>query len=118
MELEMEAVEDAGLTGLAERLTVAAAALEEAAARMNTMHAQAASSVRETELERQLAEAQSALSAMRAGGRKTIAASAGTMVAKEGGAVDFGGIDSALTSLSVEQRIAVKAGLIRSGLLG
>ena len=113
MELEMEAVEDASLDGLAERLTRAAEALEEAATRMNSVQA---SGAREAELERQLAEAQSALSALR--GRKTIAAGAGTMVAREAGNVDFNAIDSALTSLSIEQRIAVKAGLMRSGLVG
>jgi hypothetical protein len=122
MELEMEAVEDVSLNGLAERLTAAAEALERAAANLTTVQAQAPRGTREADLERQLAEAQSALSALRAGGRKTIAAgtglSAGTMVAKEGATVDFHGIDAALTSLSVEQRIAVKAGLMRSGLLG
>ena len=40
------------------------------------------------------------------------------MVAKDGVAVEAGALDAALTSLSVEQRIAVKAGLMRSGLLG
>jgi hypothetical protein len=43
-----------------------------------------------------------------------------TMLAKQGVTVDSfeaGALDTALTSLSLEQRIAVKAQLLRSGLL-
>ena len=52
--------------------------------------------------------------------RKTLPASMATMLAKQGVTVDSveaGALDTALTSLSLEQRIAVKAQLLRSGLL-
>jgi len=44
-----------------------------------------------------------------------------SMLAKQGVTVDpmeAGAVDAALVSLSVEQRIAVKAQLMRAGLLG
>ena len=53
--------------------------------------------------------------------RKTISASMGTLLNKQGAAVesiDAGALDTALTSLSLEQRIAVKAQLLRAGLIG
>lgn len=56
-----------------------------------------------------------------AAGRKTVPASAANLAAKHGVAVDginAGAIDSALVHLSLEQRIAVKAELMRAGLLG
>jgi hypothetical protein len=43
-----------------------------------------------------------------------------TMLAKQGvvmDSIEAGSIDGALTSLSIEQRIAVKAELMRAGLL-
>jgi predicted nucleic acid-binding Zn-ribbon protein len=52
--------------------------------------------------------------------RKTLPASMATMLAKQGvtvASVEAGALDTALTSLSLEQRIAVKAQLLRSGLL-
>ena len=52
--------------------------------------------------------------------RKTLPAGMATMLAKQGVTVDSveaGALDTALTSLSVEQRIAVKAQLLRSGML-
>jgi hypothetical protein len=52
--------------------------------------------------------------------RKTLPAGMATMLAKQGVTVDSveaGALDTALTSLSLEQRIAVKAQLLRSGLL-
>ena len=60
------------------------------------------------------------------GGRKTAAAGVSTMLAKQGiaveglgnGRMEAGSVDAALTSLSIEQRFAVKAELLRSGLLG
>lgn len=58
-------------------------------------------------------------------GRKTISAGMGSMVSKgvsaEGlapGRMEAGALDSALSSLSIEQRFAVKAEMLRSGLLG
>jgi hypothetical protein len=44
-----------------------------------------------------------------------------TLLAKQGVTVDSmeaGALDAALVSLSIEQRIAVKAQLMRSGMLG
>ncbi len=114
MEMEMEVSDEMSvLTG---RLAAAAEALEQAAARLAGVEMQA-SHTREQELEARLAEAETTIASLKAGGRKTIAAGA-TLVAKEGIAVEAGALDAALVSLSVEQRIAVKAGLMRSGLLG
>jgi hypothetical protein len=121
MEIQMEAVEDLSVAGLAERLAAAADALEQAAQRMAGVQLQASLdrvSAREAELEEQLAEAQSTIAALKVSGRKTIAAGAGTMVAKDGAGVDLAALDSAMTCLSPEQRITVKAGLLRSGLIG
>jgi hypothetical protein len=52
--------------------------------------------------------------------RKTLPTAMTTLLAKQGVTVDTveaGALDQALTPLSVEQRIAVKAQLLRSGLL-
>ena len=119
MEMEMEVQDEMSvLTG---RLAAAAAALEQAAERLAGMEMQA-SQTRESELEAKLAEAEATIAALKAGGRKTIAASgslvSGSMVSKEGPGVEAHAVDAALTSLSVEQRIAVKAGLMRCGLMG
>jgi hypothetical protein len=54
-------------------------------------------------------------------GRKTLPPAMVSLLAKQGVAVDSieaGALDAALVSLSVEQRIAVKAQLSRAGLLG
>ena len=59
-------------------------------------------------------------------GRKTVSAGMSTMLAKQGvsveglesGRMEAGSLDGALASLSIEQRFAVKAELLRSGLLG
>jgi hypothetical protein len=82
---------------------------------------------RETELERELEEAKTriaeliAASASPQAGRKTLPASTASMLTKQGVAVESleaGALDGALASLSVEQRIAVKSELLRSGFLG
>ncbi len=113
MEMEMEV----GIEALAERLTAAADALEQAAERLAGLEFQASAS-RESELAERLAHAEATIVALKASaGRKTTPA-AGTLTAKEGFAIEAGALDAALTSLSVEQRIAVKAQLMRSGLLG
>ena len=94
-------------------------------------------SSRETELahklavvEAQLVAAESKLIELRASapvavatqvGRKTLPVAMVNLLAKQGVSVDSmeaGAIDAALVSLSVEQRIAVKAQLMRAGLLG
>ena len=59
-------------------------------------------------------------------GRKTLSAGVTAMLSKGGvsaegletGRMEAGTLDSALSSLSIEQRFAVKAELLRSGLLG
>jgi Flp pilus assembly secretin CpaC len=85
---------------------------------------------REAELEQRLAEAQARIAELMAAsatsaanqpmGRKTLSASTATMLAKQGVSVDSleaGAIDGALSSLSIEQRIAVKTELMRAGML-
>ena len=96
---------------LAERLRIAEDKLAEAEGRITQLKAAAQTS----------AEQVAATS-----GRKTIAAGVSTMLAKQGiaveglqsGRIEAGSIDAALTSLSIEQRFAVKAEMLRSGLLG
>ena len=95
-------------------------------------------SSRETELEHKLAAvqaqlvaAESKLAELRASasagaaaahtGRKTLPVAMANMLAKQGVEVDSieaGALDAALVSLSLEQRIAVKAQMMRAGLLG
>ena len=86
---------------------------------------------REAELEEKLAAAEAQIAELKAAagsvpaavtnGRKTMPAGMASMLAKQGVTVDSmeaGAVDAALVSLSVEQRIAVKAQLMRAGLLG
>lgn len=78
--------------------------------------------------EQQIAElraqagAQSGAQVARTGGRKTLPATTASMLAKQGistlDSVDAGALDAAMSSLSIEQRIAVKSQLLRAGLLG
>jgi chromosome segregation ATPase len=75
------------------------------------------------ETERQLAMLQAAAAEPVAQqGRRTLAASAASLLAKHGvgeaGPVEASAIDAALVSLPVEQRIAVKSQLMRAGILG
>ena len=96
---------------LAERLRVTEEKLAEAEGRITEMQAAAQAGAER---------------AAASNGRKTRAAGVSTMLAKQGIAVDglesgrleAGSVDAALTSLSIEQRFAVKAELLRSGLLG
>ncbi len=84
-------------------------------------------------VEARLAESESKLSELRASatatvahtnretGRKTLPVAMVNLLAKQGVTVDSmeaGALDAALVSLSMEQRIAVKAQLMRAGLLG
>jgi len=130
-----------------ERLEAVAAALEQAASRLEdrqgTLSAEAEERVgrivatvetaREAELERRLAEAEATIAQLTASaapqshGRKTLPSGMATMLAKQGvtlelgasgASIEAGALDSALTSLSIEQRIAVKTELRRAGLLG
>jgi hypothetical protein len=134
----MEEMQMNGLVETVERLSAAACALEQAVAtmvaRQESFAVEAEATVgrivatvetaREEELERKLAAAEARiaeLTASAAGGRKTLPGGVGRMLAKEGIALESleaGTIDAALTSLNVEQRIAVKAALLRSGMVG
>jgi hypothetical protein len=89
----------------------------------------ASGDVRYREMERKLAEAEQQIAELKAqaaaapaaSGRKTLPVGTMQLLAKQGiGSVDgleAGSLDAALTGLSLEQRIAVKAQLIRSGAL-
>jgi hypothetical protein len=100
---------------LAEKQATFAAAAEETVGRIVAT----VESAREAELERKLAEAEQVIAELRAssvaGGRKTVVA--GALTAKAAEASELGALDGALASLSVEQRFAVKAEMLRSGLL-
>ncbi|HZL26815.1 MAG TPA: hypothetical protein VFC39_09815 [Acidobacteriaceae bacterium] len=123
---EMVAV---GFAESVERLSAAAVALELVVERLSGGLAASVDetvgrivatveSAREAELERKLAEAEQTIVELRAssaGGRKTVVA--GPLLAKAGEASELGALDGALASLSVEQRFAVKAEMLRSGLL-
>jgi phosphoserine phosphatase len=141
MDIEMK--DELGMT--VERLATAAGLLEQAverlAQRQNDFALDAEASIgrivatvegrREAELEEKLAAAEAQIAELRAAagnatvvvtnGRKTLPASMVNLLAKQGVTVDSmeaGALDAALVSLSVEQRIAVKAQLMRAGLLG
>jgi len=121
------------LNATLERLAAAAEALERAVVRQNEVAVEAresvarivgeAESTQVIELTRRLGEAEAKLASLTAAaGRKTLNPGTATMLAKQGvdtGAVslDAGAVDGALAHLSVEQRIAVKAELMRAGLL-
>lgn len=94
---------------LAERLRIAEDKLAEAESRIAELSAAATSPVVAMPV-----------------GRKTVSAGVTTMLAKQGvsfeglesGRLEAGSLDGALASLSIEQRFAVKAELLRAGLLG
>jgi hypothetical protein len=143
----MEDINVVDLMEATERLEAVAAALEEAASRLNERQVALAAeaeehvgrivatveSAREAELERRLAEAEARIAQLTASaatpaqGRKTLPTSMTMMLAKQGVTLDLGAsgatvdvatIDAALSSLGIEQRIAVKSELRRAGLLG
>jgi phosphoserine phosphatase len=142
MELEMK--DELGST--VERLAAAAGLLEQAverlAQRQNDFAVDAEASIgrivatvegrREAELEAKLAAAEAQIAELKAAasvsvpasvanGRKTLPVAMVNLLAKQGVTVDSmeaGAVDAALVSLSIEQRIAVKAQLMRAGLLG
>jgi hypothetical protein len=141
--MEMEMKDDLGLT--VERLAATAGMLEQAVERLeqrqNAFAQDAEATIgrivatvdgrQESELERKLEEAEAEIAVLRAAGasataavtygRKTLPASMVSLVAKRGGtaeSIDAGALDAALASLSMEQRFAVKAQLLRAGLLG
>jgi hypothetical protein len=121
------------LQAAAERLEKTVAWLEERQAAMTGDVARIVATVdasadgRQRELERKLEVAEQQIAELKAqaaaatGGRKTLPVATMQLLAKQGiGSVDgleAGSLDAALTGLSLEQRIAVKAQLIRSGTL-
>ena len=141
----MEMREELGMT--MERLAAAASLLEQAVERLAerqsdfALNAEAsigrivatvstAEGRREAELEEKLAAAEAQIAELKAAaasvpvsvthGRKTLPVAMESLLAKQGVAVDSmeaGALDTALANLSIEQRIAVKAQLMRSGML-
>ena len=132
------------LTEMVERIAAAASLLEQAVERLSERQSSfaidAEASIgrivatvearREAELEEKLAAAERKIAELQAAaayvpdtvtnGRKTLPATMTTLLAKQGVALDTieaGALDAALTSLSMEQRFAVKAQLLQAGLL-
>jgi acyl transferase domain-containing protein len=143
MELEMNDVLNS-LTASMERLSAAASALEMTAVRLEQREATMSGDVqkitaavegngegvhRELELERKLAVAEQEIAELMAAGRgsferptalrKTLPAATVQLLAKQGidslDIMDTPTLDAALTGLSIEQRLAVKSQLLRSG---
>jgi hypothetical protein len=111
------------LEELAARLRAAVELLEQAVPRV-TAAAETVGPIvatvegaRETELARRLADAEKTIAELRASheGRRTLPVS--LLAKQDGAAPDPAAIDAALVSLSLEQRIAVKAQLLRAGLI-
>ena len=143
MDLEMKY--ELGIT--VERLAAAAGLLEQAVERLAERQSDFAVSAeasignigrivatvegrREAELENKLAAAEAQIAQLKAAaasvpatvthGRKTLPVAMVSLLAKQGVTVDSmeaGALDAALVNLSIEQRIAVKAQLLRSGML-
>jgi hypothetical protein len=139
--MEMDMKDELGVT--IDRLAAAAGLLEQAverlAQRQSAFAENAEASIsrivgtvearREAELEEKLAAAELRIAELQARvgagasapGRKTLPAAMTSLLTKQGVTVDSleaGSLDAALVSLSLEQRIAVKAQLMRAGLLG
>jgi len=122
---------EAAAERLAERQVALAAEVEEHVERCVGRITATVESAREVELEKRLAEAEARIAELSASaassvvGRKTLPAGMSAMLAKQGVslegegevALEAGALDAALASLSVEQRIAVKAELLRAGML-
>jgi hypothetical protein len=145
-QMDMEMKDDLAVT--VERLAAAASLLEQAverlAQRQSTFAEDAEASIgrivatvdarREADLEEKLAAAELKIAELQAratpvapaSGRKTLPTAMTNLLVKQGvtlgsldaGSLEAGSLDAALISLSLEQRIAVKAQLIRAGLLG
>lgn len=127
----------AGLEATVERLAAAADLLEQAMQRLSERQQESENTIgrisatveaaledRLRVAEEKIAELQAAAAAQvtgeHAGRRKTLPAGMATMLAKQGVAVDSleaGSLDAALNGLSIEQRLAVKSQLLRSGML-
>jgi hypothetical protein len=137
----MNLTDELGMT--VDRLAAAAALLEQAAERLGERQSTFAENAeagigrivatvearREADLEQKLAAAELKIAELQAreftgapaARRKTLPAAMTSLLAKQGVTVhslEAGALDAALVSLSLEQRIAVKAQLMRAGLLG
>ena len=129
MEMEMNADLNATFGETVDRLAATAGQLEETLQRLEEKIAAA---------EQKLIALEAGAAALSAGapsklrlggnepsGRKTLPSAMTTLLAKQGvsidsltpGSIEAGSLDAALSSLSLEQRIAVKAQLLRAGLL-
>ena len=135
MEIETNDVLSASI----ERLNAAASLLERAVAQLEHREAavgevqkivaevEGGYSDRELELERRLAMAEQQIAELKAqetksgSARKTLPTTTVQLLAKQGvtslDSLEAGTLDAALTGLSLEQRIAVKAQLLRAGVL-
>ncbi|HMH16394.1 MAG TPA: hypothetical protein VK578_25065 [Edaphobacter sp.] len=133
--MEMEMKDELG--AFVHRLAAAAGLLEQAVERLAERQKDAEASIGrisatvDADLEERLVAAEAQISELKAAaasvpstvtnGRKTLPVGMTTMLAKQGVTVDSmeaGALDAALVSLSMEQRFAVKAQLMRAGLLG
>ncbi len=130
--MEMEIKDELG--AFVQRLAAAAGLLEQAVERLAERQKDAEASIGrisatvDADLEERLAAAEAQIAELKTSapvtvtnGRKTLPASMSALLAKQGVAVDSmeaGALDAALVSLSMEQRFAVKAQLMRAGLLG
>ena len=115
------------LEQLATRLAAAVEAIEQAIPRITASDAigpivATVESPRESELAQRLEAAEKTIAELRAsasssttGGRRTLPVSLAAR--HDGASAEPGAIDAALTSLSLEQRIAVKSQLLRAGLI-
>jgi len=136
----MEIETNGFLSASIERLNAAADLLERAVAELERRDAatgdvqkivaevEGGFSERELDLERRLAMAEQQIAELKAqenkgsSARKTLPATTVQLLAKQGvtslDSLEAGALDAALTGLSLEQRIAVKAQLLRAGVLG
>ena len=135
--MENNAALEAPLEKTVERLSAAASLLEQAMERLTERQQTAEANIGrisatvEAALEERLAATEAKIAELMATAtnnapvavtniRKTLPTGMATMLAKQGVTVDSveaGALDTAMTSLSLEQLIAVKAQLLRSGLL-
>ncbi len=119
--MEMEMNDDLGLT--IDRLAAATSLLEQTVERLEEKIASAEQKL--TALEARAAAPAPAATRADVGSRKTLPTAMTTLLAKQGvtldslepGSFEAGSLDAALSSLSLEQRIAVKSQLLRAGLL-
>jgi hypothetical protein len=118
--MDMEMNDDLGTT--IDRLAAAAGLLEQTVERLETKLAAAEQSIAELQAgtPSKLRLGGIGASEAAASGRKTLPTAMTTLLSKQGVTIDSleaGSLDAALSSLSLEQRIAVKSQLIRAGLL-